>query len=94
MNYHKKCPTPMPHSNAPSPADGITKCGVMEFLANQASDPTITEDHPYHSSLQISGQQVPLVTEYKYLGLGLLPQLEITALVQAYYPSYTALYSH
>lgn len=62
---------------------GISKCGIMEFLAQPDDEPTLTEDHPLRPTLQLSGQLLPIVTKYKYLGLGLTPQLEIRDLVQS-----------
>ena len=62
---------------------GISKCGIMEFLVQPEDEAILTEDHPLRPTLQLSGQLLPIVTKYKYLGLGLTPKLEIRALVQS-----------
>ena len=62
---------------------GISKCGIMEFLVNPHDEPVLTDDHPLRPTLTLSGQLLPIVTKYKYLGLGLTPQLDIRDLVQS-----------
>jgi hypothetical protein len=62
---------------------GIKKCGIMEVLSNLESAPILTEDHPHRVALHLSGQPLPLVTEYKYLGLGITPRLLIRDLVKS-----------
>ena len=62
---------------------GIAKCGIMEFLIKPEDDPILTEEHPCRPTLQLSGQPLPIVTKYKYLGLGLTPRLEIRDLVKS-----------
>jgi hypothetical protein len=61
---------------------GIKKCGIMEFLANLAAAPILTENHPLRGALHLSGEALPLVTEYKYLGLGITPRLLVCDLVK------------
>jgi hypothetical protein len=61
---------------------GIKKCGIMEFRANLAAAPILTEDHPLRAALHLSGEALPLVTEYKYLGLGITPRLLVCDLVK------------
>ena len=58
---------------------GITKCGIMEFLPQGGeTTPTLSsETAPF-----ISGQRVPVVTEYLYLGVKLTPGLSIAAMVE------------
>lgn len=60
---------------------GIKKCGIMEFLPDPDDPPFLTEEHPHRTMLQISEQLVPIVTEYKYLGLGLTPHLQVADMV-------------
>jgi len=62
-------------------AVGIPKCGVMEFLADKEAPAILTEDHPARQQLTISGQLVPVVLEYLYLGLQLTSALDIPSLV-------------
>ena len=64
---------------------GIKKCGIMEFPPNLEDDdpPLLSDDHPLRASLKLQDQMVPLVTEYKYLGLRLTPSLTINDLVES-----------
>jgi len=48
---------------------GIKKCGILEFLPNPSEEPILTETHELCDSLRINGQRVPIVQEYRYLGL-------------------------
>ena len=62
---------------------GIKKCGIMEFLLNPYVDPPVlTEDHPLRSQIKLQTEVVPLVTEYKYLGLTLTPTLDVATIVK------------
>ena len=56
---------------------GIPKCGVMEFLPTGHSEEVLTEQHPLRTQLSLGGHLVPLVTEYKYLGLLVTPDLNL-----------------
>ena len=68
-------------------AVGIGKCGIMEFLP----DGYDVNDHEcdfdtlanYHAleSLQMSGQAVPLVEEYLYLGIRMTPTLDLPSMI-------------
>ena len=62
---------------------GITKCGVLEFLPNPDRPPRLTEAHASRHLLTISNQPVPIVSEYKYLGLGLTTRLLPADLVRS-----------
>lgn len=62
---------------------GIRKCGVMEFLPDPTDVPILTEDHPHRGMLRLSEHPVPIVTKYKYLGLGLTPELKISDIVRS-----------
>ena len=48
---------------------GTRKCGILEFLPDPNDDPSLTETHIMRDSLRINGQLVPIVQDYKYLGL-------------------------
>ena len=62
-------------------AVGIPKCGVMEFLPDKEAPAILTEEHPARRHLSISGQLVPVVLEYLYLGLQITSALDIPSLV-------------
>ena len=59
---------------------GIRKCGILEFPPANA-DPILTEEHPERPTLLLSGQAVPIVSTYKYLGLHLTAALDRSSLV-------------
>ena len=50
-------------------AVGIAKCGILEFSPDPNEEPILTETHELCDSLRINGQRVPIVKEYRYLGL-------------------------
>ena len=62
---------------------GINKCGIMEFLPNPSDPPVLTETHPAWESLTLQDQPVPRVTDYKYLGLGITPTLDVAHMVKS-----------
>lgn len=61
-------------------AVGISKCGILEFPSDD-EDPELTESHPERPTLLIGNQLVPIVTEYKYLGLRLTVELDRDSLI-------------
>lgn len=56
---------------------GIRKCGIMEFPepGRDEGTPGLSEDHPLRPQMLLQEQLVPIVTEYKYLGIILTPNL-------------------
>lgn len=60
---------------------GISKCGILEIRVLPDDEPTLTEEHPLRSQLRLCGMEVPLVSDYKYLGLTLTSTLDRQVMV-------------
>ena len=64
---------------------GIAKCGILE-IAPRGDDEvqvTLTEDHPDRARLCIREQPVPLVSDYKYLGITLTRELDVPSMIRS-----------
>jgi Reverse transcriptase (RNA-dependent DNA polymerase) len=63
---------------------GISKCGILEILPKGEDSlvDTLQEGDALLEGLQIQGEPVPIVQEYKYLGLVLNQQLEVATMVK------------
>jgi Reverse transcriptase (RNA-dependent DNA polymerase) len=64
---------------------GISKCGTLEILPKLDQEPILTEEHILRQDIKISDQLVPIVTEYKYLGLLLNRVLDVPNLLEPRY---------
>lgn len=67
---------------------GIAKCGILEIAPNHQGknkmiQVTLTEDHPDRARLCIRGQPVPLVSDYKYLGITLTRELDVPSMIRS-----------
>ncbi len=62
---------------------GISKCGILELAPSNEEEAQLTEDHPLRHQLCISRQPVPLVSEYKYLGITLTKELDVPSMVRS-----------
>lgn len=60
---------------------GISKCGILEFLEDPTEDPILTVEHPERDSIMIGNKVVPVVDEYKYLGLRVTTALDPSSLI-------------
>jgi hypothetical protein len=68
-------------------AVGISKCGVLEMPVDPTGALELTEEHELRPSLQISGESVPIVNEYIYLGIRLTSQLSYPQMIKHRYKS-------
>ena len=55
---------------------GIKKCGIMEIQPPSTEEVELHEDHELRDGLRLDGELLPIVTEYKYLGLWLTKDLD------------------
>jgi hypothetical protein len=62
---------------------GIGKCGILEIAPMGDNTTTLTEDHPARNRLCIRGQPVPIVSEYKYLGITLTKALDVPSMIRS-----------
>jgi hypothetical protein len=62
---------------------GIGKCGILEIAPRGDDEGTLTEDHLERDRLSIRGQPVPLVSEYKYLGITLTKELDVPSMIRS-----------
>ena len=59
---------------------GIRKCGILE-IPPAPGETTLGEHHELRPHLAIGGEVVPLVSEYKYLGVMLESSLDSAVMV-------------
>ena len=72
-------------TNANEMQVGIQKCGVLEIPVDPGGPLELTEQHPLRESLRISGELVPLVEEYIYLGMRITRRLDSAEMVRHRY---------
>ena len=58
---------------------GIKKCGILEVTPD-GMEKILQDAHPQRAQLKVQGDQVPIVTEYVYLGLRLTSEMTIESL--------------
>lgn len=62
-------------------AVGIHKCGILEVRPDTSWEKVLIENNPEYQAIKLSGDAVPIVEKYKYLGIYITENLEVEEMV-------------